>query len=36
MKSVDDMTVSEIKDEFTTKVNEIIIGLDEYDKETVL
>lgn len=23
MKSVDDMTVSEIKDEFTTKVNEI-------------
>ena len=36
MKSVDDMTVSEIKDEFTTKVNDIKKGLDELDKETVL
>ena len=36
MKSVEDMTVSEIKDEFTTKVNEIKKGLDELDKETVL
>ena len=36
MKNVDDMTVSEIKDEFTTKVDEIKTGLDELDKETVL
>ena len=36
MKNVDDMTVSEIKDEFTTKIDEIKTGLDELDKETVL
>ena len=36
MKNVDDMTVSEIKDEFTTKIDEIKTGLNELDKETVL
>ena len=36
MKNVDDMTISEIKDEFTTKVDEIKKDLDELDKETVL
>lgn len=36
MKNVDDMTISEIKDEFTTKIDEIKTGLDELDKETVL
>ena len=36
MKNVVDMTVSEIKDEFTTKVDEIKKDLDELDKETVL
>lgn len=36
MKNVDDMTVSEIKEEFTNKVQEIKDGLDELDKETVL
>ena len=36
MNNVDDMTVSEIKDEFTTKIDEIKTGLNELDKETVL
>lgn len=36
MDDVDDLTVAEIKEEFTKKVDEIKKGLDDLDKETVV
>lgn len=36
MDDVDDLTVADIKKEFTDKVDEIKKGLDELDKETVM
>lgn len=36
MKSVDDLTVEEIKEQFTNKVEEIKKGIEELDKETVV
>lgn len=36
MEDVDDLTVAEIKKEFTDKVDEIKKGIDELDKETVV
>lgn len=35
MEDVDDLTVAEIKEEFTKKVDEIKKGIEELDKETV-
>ncbi len=36
MNNVDDMTVADIKDEFTEKVEDLKRGIEELDKETVL
>lgn len=36
MKTVDEMTVAEIKEEFTNKVEEIKKGIEDLDKETVV
>lgn len=36
MDDVDDLTVAEIKEEFTNKVEEIKKGIEELDKETVI
>lgn len=36
MKDVDDLTISEIKEEFTKRVDDIKKGIEELDKETVV